>query len=142
VDRRFGGWRHYGAVVPGWASSLLSVVVGAVLGYVLSRVAYRRARRDESNAEARRELDEARRLLLMVAFALRHSSAGSQEIGAELGASVANALCASGLMTTDEAVDFMARVKRQTTKDERDAVLREIDRLIAELDDLFGLVMA
>jgi hypothetical protein len=121
--------------VPGWASTLLGVAVGALLAYVFSRVAYGRARRDAARDAEIRDLDETIRLLLVLQDQLRHTNPGNT-INAELAATIANALGAhSRLLTGDGVFDFLARLHDVKTKADRDAVVTEVRGYIAKLGE-------
>ena len=121
--------------MPGWASTLVGVAVGALLAYVVSRIAYGRARRDAARDAEIRDLDETIRLLLMLQDQLRHTNPGST-ISAELAATIANALGAhSRLLTGDGVFGFLARLHDVSTKPDRDAVVAEVQGYIATLGE-------
>ncbi len=89
--------------------------------------------------EARmRDLDETRPLLLMLDTILRHDRYTEVAIDANLRATLANALSShSKLMTTEQALDFVQRMKTafiqggtKTAIDEVEEQIRVIDNLI------------
>ena len=115
------------------AWGLVGVGLGAVLGFLGSWIAYRRTRRDAAKDRRRRDIDETKRLLHMVADAI--DVANPPDVSTELAATIVNALSShSHVMTADEAFAFIGRVRVVVTADDRKSAHSDINEYIYALD--------
>lgn len=113
--------------------TLAGVVVGGVLGFVGTWLADRRHRKQAAHDARVKDLDETRRLLLMIDLLLEHS----HPVPAELTATVAHALAKhSELLTDDEAARFGSELMSAngSSSDARVKLRSEVAGLIAEID--------
>lgn len=115
-----------------WASvavTLLGVAFGGVLGFLGTQWTEKRRHERERKEADKRDLDETRRLLLMVKLQLE----GYAQVSHHLAATLMNALVThSKLLTSEEADQFGKNIVTRTATVQ---VVNRIDELIAQIDE-------